>query len=80
MRYLACDKREGAFGQAHQARVGVAMGIINEVIHRHTRIGGDAERTAIGEANTKLTVWSGLNNVTSIDEIPNLGLRNVICR
>jgi hypothetical protein len=50
------------------------MGIINEVIQLHARIGGDAKRTAIGEANTKLTIRSGLNHIAAINQITHLRL------
>ena len=54
------------------------MGIINEVIQLHARIGGDAEGTAIREANAKLTIWSGLNNIAAINQITDLRLLGAI--
>src|SRR5215470_12289845 len=74
MRHLARDESKRALGQTHQARIGMATGIIDKVIQLHARIGGDAERTPIREANTKLTIWSGLNNIAAINQITQLGL------
>ena len=79
MRHVARDERKRALGQTHQARIGMAMGIIDKVIQLHARIGGDAKRTAIREANAEVAVRAGLNDVASIDQIADLGLANASC-
>jgi hypothetical protein len=78
MGHLACDEGERALSQTHQARIGMAMGIVNEVIQLHARIAGDVERTPIREANTKLAIWSGLNNIAAINQIAHLRLLGTI--
>ena len=53
----------------------MAARIIDELIQFHARVVG----TSINEPNAEVAIRSGLDDVTAIDQITDLGLANAIC-
>src|ERR1043165_6870325 len=50
---FAGNKGERTFCEAEQSRVGIAVRIVNELIHYHTGVAGQTKSSAVCESNTE---------------------------
>ena len=77
--YVASNKRERALGQGEKCRIRLAVGrIVDELVQHHAGVAGHVEGRVVTKCNTNATIGCGLNDITEIDGVANLGQARLI--